>query len=149
METTDGGALRIPSVVATPVGRFLGNRREHDGERSGAGHDMAGRLKGGRIQLSRGGAFSSYGDAHAAPILGLISSTMISGIGSNGLLAVPLQGIQRGMEQLNTAAGRVAEGDVSPENVVQQIQAEVMVKANAMTARTVDTILGSLLDTLA
>ena len=74
---------------------------------------------------------------------------MISGIGSNGLLAVPLQAIQRGMEQLNTAAGRVAEGDVSPENVVQQIQAEVMVKANAMTARTVDTILGSLLDTLA
>ncbi len=74
---------------------------------------------------------------------------MISAVGSSGLLAAPLQGMQRGMQQLNTAAARVAEGDVSPENVVQQIQAEVMVTANAVTARTVDQILGSLLDTLA
>lgn len=77
---------------------------------------------------------------------------MISSVGSSGmpdLFAAPLQGIQRGMEQMSEAAQQVAEGDISPENVVQQMQAEILVKANVAAARTADQILGSLLDTLA
>lgn len=77
---------------------------------------------------------------------------MISSINSSGmpdLFAAPLQGIQRGVDQLNTAAQAVAQGDISPGNVVQQIQAEMLVKANVVAARTADQILGSLLDTLA
>lgn len=67
----------------------------------------------------------------------------------SNLFAAPLQGIQRGMQQMGAAAQRVAEGDVSAANVVQQIEAEMLVKANVVAARTVDEILGSLLDTLA
>ena len=64
------------------------------------------------------------------------------------LFAAPLQGMQRGVQQMNVAAERVAEGDLSPGNVVEQIQAEMLVKANVVAARTADEILGSLLDTL-
>lgn len=65
------------------------------------------------------------------------------------LFAAPRQGIQRGFEQLGAAAEQIAQGEISPENVVQQIQAEILVKANVASARTADEILGSLLDTLA
>jgi len=77
----------------------------------------------------------------------MISAT--SSAGMPDLFAAPLQGMRRGIEQMNAAAQQVAQGDISPDNVVQQIQAEVMVKANAIAARTADEILGSLLDTLA
>ena len=53
------------------------------------------------------------------------------------------------MRQMAAAAENMANGDISPENVVQQIQAEVLVKANVVAARTADEILGSLIDTLA
>jgi len=65
------------------------------------------------------------------------------------LFAAPREGIARGIQQMNAAAARVAEGDLSPENVVAQIEAEVLVKANVAAARTADEILGSLIDTLA
>ena len=65
------------------------------------------------------------------------------------LFAAPRQGIERGIQQLNTAAGRIAQGDLSPGNVVQIIEAEMLVKANAVTARTAGDILGSLINTLA
>lgn len=65
------------------------------------------------------------------------------------LFAAPRQGIERGIQQMNTAAAAIANGDVSPENVVQEIQAAVLVKANAVSARTAGEILGSLIDTLA
>lgn len=77
---------------------------------------------------------------------------MVSSVTSSGmpdLFAAPRQGIQRGVQQLNAAAEQIAAGDVSPGNVVQQIQAEMLVKANVVAARTADEILGSLLDTLA
>lgn len=75
-------------------------------------------------------------------------SPITSSVSSN-LFAAPRSGIERGMRQLQDAAGQIAQGDISPENVVQQIQAEVLVKANVMAARTADQILGSLIDTLA
>jgi hypothetical protein len=65
------------------------------------------------------------------------------------LFAAPLDGIRRGMEQANQAATKIAAGDVSPENVVSQIQAEILVKANAASMRTADEILGTLLDATA
>ncbi len=77
---------------------------------------------------------------------------MISSIEASGqpnLFAAPMRGIQRGMQQMSEAAQKVAEGDISAENVVQQISAEMLVKANAVAARTADEILGSLIDTLA
>lgn len=73
----------------------------------------------------------------------------LSAAGSPDLLAAPRQGIERGMRQMAAAAENMANGDISPENVVQQIQAEVLVKANVVAARTADEILGSLIDTLA
>lgn len=95
-------------------------------------------------------AFSLLGAPATAPMKK--GSHMISSVGTSSspdLFAAPRQGIQRGIEQLNTAAGRIAEGDLSPENVVQEIQAEILVKANTVSARTAGEILGSLIDTLA
>ena len=77
---------------------------------------------------------------------------MVSSIRTTGtpdLFAAPRSGIERGMRQMHDAAQEIAQGEITPENVVQQIQAEVLVKANVMAARTADQILGSLLDTLA
>lgn len=77
---------------------------------------------------------------------------MVSSIRSSGnpdLLAAPRQGMQRGFEQLGAAAQSIAQGEITPDNAVQMIQAEMLVKANVVAARTADEILGSLLDTLA
>jgi hypothetical protein len=62
------------------------------------------------------------------------------------LFAAPLQGIQRGLAQAGEAAGKIAQGDLSPQNIVSQIEAEILVKANAVSLRTADEILGALLD---
>jgi hypothetical protein len=77
---------------------------------------------------------------------------MISPAGASGpkdLFAAPLEGIRRGVAQVGEAAQKIAQGDVSPENVVAQIQGEILVKANAAVLRKTDEILGALLDTTA
>jgi hypothetical protein len=62
------------------------------------------------------------------------------------LFAAPLEGMRRGIAQANKAAENLASGDISPENVVMQIQAEVLVKANAVAARTAADLLGAIID---
>jgi hypothetical protein len=69
--------------------------------------------------------------------------------GPTNLFAAPLEGIRRGVAQASESAQKIASGDVSPENVVAQIQAEILVKANAVALRTADEILGTMLDTKA
>jgi hypothetical protein len=75
---------------------------------------------------------------------------MISPTGSSparvNLLSAPMEGIRRGVEQASQAATRIASGDVSPANIVSQIQAEILVKANAVSMRIADELLGSLID---
>jgi hypothetical protein len=74
---------------------------------------------------------------------------MISPIASQGrmdLFAAPLEGMRRGAAQAGQAAQNIAAGDLSPENVVAQIQAETLVKANAIAAKTAAGILGSIID---
>jgi hypothetical protein len=58
----------------------------------------------------------------------------------------PLQGIRRGVAEMNDAAQKIAEGDVSPDNFVALIQAEIMIKANRVTAETASELVGSLLN---
>jgi hypothetical protein len=77
---------------------------------------------------------------------------MVSSVGSSGmpdLFAAPRQGIQRGFEQLGAASQQIAQGEITPDNAVQLIQAEMLVKANTVAARTAGEILGTLIDTLA
>lgn len=57
-----------------------------------------------------------------------------------------LEGMQRGLAQAGDAARKLARGDLNPANVVQQIQAGIMVKASAAVMRTADELLGALLD---
>jgi hypothetical protein len=73
------------------------------------------------------------------------TSTSISG----NLFSAPIEGVRRGFAQAGDAATKIAQGDVSPGNVVAQIQAEVLVQANAVSMRTADEILGALIDTTA
>lgn len=79
------------------------------------------------------------------PRIPMISPTSSASRNFN-LLAAPLEGMRRGVEQMNAASTRIAAGDVSPENVVMQIQAEMLVKANAVSMRMADEILGSIID---
>jgi hypothetical protein len=82
----------------------------------------------------------------------LVDTTMISPAGASGpdnLFAAPLEGIRRGVAQAGDAAVKIAQWDVSPENMIAQLQGEVLVKANAAVLRTADEIFGALLDTKA
>lgn len=65
------------------------------------------------------------------------------------LYAAPREGIQRGLNRVNAAAGNLAEGKVTPGNMVDVMQAETLVKANAAYLSTVENVLGSLLNTRA
>lgn len=60
--------------------------------------------------------------------------------------AASLEGMRRGVDQAGAAAQRMAEGEITPDNAVGMIEAEMLVKANAVAARTIDQLLGSLLD---
>jgi len=79
------------------------------------------------------------------PDITMISPTD-SSAGSLNLFAAPLQGIQRGLAQADEAARKIAAGDVSPQNVVDQMEASILVKANVASMRTADEVLGALLD---
>jgi hypothetical protein len=76
----------------------------------------------------------------------MISPAGSAGSNANNYFAAPLEGIRRGMAQAGEAAEKMARGDLSPENVVAQIQAEVLVKANVAVMRTTQEILGSIID---
>jgi len=84
-----------------------------------------------------------------------IKRAMVSAVGSSSasnasnLFSNPLEGMRRGFQQANDASAKIADGDVSPENMVSMIQAEVLVKANAVVAQTADKLLGAFLDTKA
>jgi len=65
------------------------------------------------------------------------------------LFHAPIEGLRRGFAQAQSAAEKIAAGDVSPETIVGQIQAGAMVQASASVVRTTDDMLGSLLDALA
>lgn len=74
---------------------------------------------------------------------------MIEPAGSSGnlnLFTAPREGLRRGFAQAGEAAAKTAAGDLSPEPMVAQIQAEAMIKANVSVLRTADEMLGALLD---
>ena len=77
---------------------------------------------------------------------------MISPVGSLGnanLFSAPLDGFQRSKALAGQAGLNIAKGQVTPENMVNLIQAEVLAKANAATVRTGDQMVGSLLNAVA
>ena len=65
---------------------------------------------------------------------------------SAGLFNAPAQGIKRGMDEAGTAAQKIAEGDLSPNNFTALIQAGIAIKANRTVAVTADEMIGSLLN---
>ena len=74
---------------------------------------------------------------------------MISSVGSTGpanLLAAPVEGIRRGARQFDDAGTAIANGEDLPENMANMIEAAILVKANTITARTADELIGSLLN---
>lgn len=75
--------------------------------------------------------------------------TMISSLGTSGasnLFDAPVQGMKRSIGDANTAAQKIAEGDISPDNFTALIQAEVQLKANRTVAVTADEMIGTLLN---
>lgn len=65
------------------------------------------------------------------------------------LLTAPVEGIQRGMAQVNAAAQNLAAGAITPENMVGMIEGTAVVKANAASLHTSSDIVGTILDTFA
>jgi hypothetical protein len=65
------------------------------------------------------------------------------------LFEAPKQGLQRAQAQANDAAQRISAGEVSPEAMVDLLEAETLAKANAATLRAADDMIGSLFDKLA
>lgn len=65
----------------------------------------------------------------------------------NNLFASAQEGIQRALKQANVAANQLAEGDVDPQSIIDLNEASIMVKLNAVTMRTGDEMLGTLLNT--
>ena len=61
----------------------------------------------------------------------------------------PLEGMRRGISEANAAAAGIAQGDVSPENMVGLMEGQIQVKASAAVERAADQTLGSLLDAVA
>lgn len=57
-----------------------------------------------------------------------------------------MKGMTRSVEQFNKAAGKIASGDLSPENMVDMMQSEKMVKASTVALRTQDEVIGTLLN---
>jgi len=64
----------------------------------------------------------------------------------NNVFASAQKGIQRAVKQADDAADQLASGDIDPEPVVNLDEAAVQVKLNAITMRTGDEMIGSLLN---
>ena len=74
---------------------------------------------------------------------------MVSSVGSSprmDLFAAPLEGMRRGVAQMNQAAANIAKGDITPGNMVGLIQADALVQANVVSARTADEVLGQIIN---
>jgi hypothetical protein len=54
--------------------------------------------------------------------------------------------MQRAFAQAAESAERIADGEVTPDNMVGLLEAEVLAKANASVLRTADDMLGWLFD---
>ncbi len=65
------------------------------------------------------------------------------------LYSAPLAGVERGMSQFNKAGDKIASGDLSPTNIGSEMEAAEFVKANAVSLRTADQMVGTLINTLA
>ena len=77
---------------------------------------------------------------------------MIPALGSPvrvDMFFAPQEGMSRGVSQANAAAAGIAQGDVSPENMVGLVEAGIQVKASAAAERAADQTIGTLLDAVA
>jgi hypothetical protein len=73
----------------------------------------------------------------------------VGSIGRGDLFSASQDGIRRGVSRANAAAARIAQGEVTPENMVGLIEAGIQIKASVAAARAADQTLGTLLDTVA
>jgi hypothetical protein len=77
----------------------------------------------------------------------MISSVAASShFGQLELFEAPRQGMQRAFAQAGDAAQRIAEGEVTPDNMVDLLEAEALAKANAAVLRSADDMIGWLFD---
>lgn len=67
--------------------------------------------------------------------------------GVNPLFASAQAGIERAFKQANGAARQIASGAIEVEPILDLSEAAIMVKLNAVTLRTADEMVGTLLDT--
>lgn len=65
---------------------------------------------------------------------------------SADLFTAPLEGMRKGAQQMEEVSERVADGDVSAENIAGQMQAEMLFKANAVSLRMAGEVIGSVLN---
>ena len=65
---------------------------------------------------------------------------------TSNLFANPLLGMRKAVEQANDASEKIADGDISPENIVSGMEAQIQMKANVATLRVADSLIGTLLD---
>lgn len=62
------------------------------------------------------------------------------------LFAAPKEGLRRGFLQLEASSEAIAEGDLSPETLLGQIQGEALVKANLASLKASGRTVGVFLD---
>jgi hypothetical protein len=77
---------------------------------------------------------------------------MISSVNSHRqleLFEAPRRGMQRAFAQAGDAAGRIADGDVSPDNMVDLLEAGTLAKANVAVMHAADDMIGWLFDEMA
>lgn len=74
----------------------------------------------------------------------MISPTNSSAAGN--LFDAPVQGMKRSVGEANSAAQKIAEGEISPDNFAALIQAGISLKANRAAAVTADEMIGTLLN---
>ena len=79
--------------------------------------------------------------------LTIMNVTTTSGLRS--AFETSLSGMQKAVSKMDGAAQKMADGDVSPDQVVELTQAAILAKANALTERTADQLYGSMLNTVA
>ena len=78
---------------------------------------------------------------------------MISSVASSSqyhgqleLFEAPRQGMQRAFSQAADSAERIADGEITPDNMVGLLESEALARANAAVLRTADDMIGWLFD---
>jgi hypothetical protein len=66
--------------------------------------------------------------------------------GMNRLFASAQEGIQRAVKQASVAGDQLANGEIDPQPILNLDEASILVKLNAITLRTGDEMLGTLLN---